>query len=237
MPPQHDGWRNDRGYGDDRGYDEQQNQHYDVYQPHGNSYGPVPINNGGYANVQSAAHQPFSPPGNMGLYGHAAGYATPPPEPYTPVRDNGGRHSPFVAYRQAVHSQASYNSQDALTSAASAPGMAPPQASYGNGHGQYYDRSPSPSRFPQNQHPYSDSPAQSHTLAREHLDGMVFVDPYNLADDADDGLGPRNDSKRASRISFGKMSKNGSSTNVQAGPSSAMAGGAAGAGLLTEIKS
>jgi exo-beta-1,3-glucanase (GH17 family) len=246
--------QNNAGWGQDRGYGQQQSQQEDPRQPHGNYAAPALAGGAtgaaaGYGTSHLAPQPSFTPPGNMGMYGHhAAGYggqSTPPAEAYAPgFIDETGRASPFVPYRHNVNSQASYNSQDPLTSTASAPGMAAHPAAHGNG--GYYDRTPSPSRYSppqpplaQPQPPYSDSPAQSHTLSREHLDDMVFLDPQSVADDGDDGLGPVEDPRRASKISFGRMSKNSSNPNVAAAPAAAgaVAGGAAATGVLHKVNS
>lgn len=122
--------------------------------------------------------------------------------------------SPFIPQRQNLVSHSSTNSQDHLTSHAYAPALNVPPAAYAH----YSDRTDSPNRLG----PYRDAPGQTGQFSRERLDNMVFIDPHNLAEDGDDGLGPRG-GKRSSRVTV-----MGSNNNSRAAlPTLAAAGAAA----------
>jgi exo-beta-1,3-glucanase (GH17 family) len=100
----------------------------------------------------------------------------------------------------------------------------------GYGGGPFSDRNDSPSRQgPGN--PYY-NPYDAHSISRNNLNGLDYVDPAALADDGDDGLGPANP-KRRSMISLGRHSMR-SNTQVNAlgvAGAAGAAGGIAAAGM------
>lgn len=175
----------------------------------------------GYRGPQDQQYQPYLPAGNMGRFGESngsnnfAGQDSRGGE-YGPS----GQHSPYGAYQnpQSQSSHASYSSADHLTSAAAAPAMSAPQAPYSQGgYGAYSSNNNSPSRVPLN-HPYQ-NPYDNHSISRNNLNGMDFIDPNAVADDGDDGLEYYNP-KRRSMISLNRRSM-GSNTALAAGAGAA----------------
>lgn len=168
----------------------------------------------GLAAVTSTGGPPRHAVDNVGPYENPDTYGSPPPSQYGPSLDT-------ISPRHDLHSYSSNSSQEPLTDAAATPGTGAFPGGY------FSDYAPLRNR-------QSDVPGHNHSMSPENLDGMVFVDPHDVADDGDDGLFlPPQDPKRASRLSFGRHSK-GSHTAVNSIPLGAtgQAGttGAAGAG-------
>ena len=176
----------------------------------------------------------------MSKYAAYGGQQTPSsPDVRNGDYDNGGRNSPFSPYSnsrsQAQSSHASYSSADQLTSSAAPPPLAHgayPAGPYGAGAGYgaspFNDRNDSPSRAAAGNPYYNHNPYDAHSISRNNLHGLDFVDPSILADDGDDGLGPAT-AQRRSLISLGRhsMRSNPQVNNLAA----AGVGGAAASGL------
>jgi exo-beta-1,3-glucanase (GH17 family) len=127
----------------------------------------------------------------------------------------------------------SYGSEDRLATSGAPPAMSygahgPPAGPFGGGYGPGYDRSASPSALQPPNHPYR-NPYDNHSISRNNLNGLDYVDPNAVIDDGDDGLEYHNP-KRRSMISLNRRSM-GSNTALAAPAAAALPGGAAGPDL------
>jgi exo-beta-1,3-glucanase (GH17 family) len=192
-------------------------------------YGPAAASSSasGYRGPQDQSFQSYTPQGNMGKLSSGRG---PPYGGNNPSGqdlrgggdyDQSGQNSPFGAFNnpQSQSSHGSYSSADHLTAAAAPPALSAPQGPYSQGGygGGYGGPSHLQNRAPPN-HPYQ-NPYDNHSISRNNLNGMDFIDPNAVADDGDDGLQYYNP-KRRSMISLNRRSM-GSNTALAAGAAAA----------------
>jgi exo-beta-1,3-glucanase (GH17 family) len=197
-------------------------------EPYGPPAGAVVASSSSAFRGAQDQYQSYSQPENMERPGPGYGGYNSSAQDTRGADPDYGNHNPSQSpyyNNNAQSSHASYSSADHLTTAAAAPATSESlhpysNSSHGGGYGGGYD---SPSRVPLN-HPYQ-NPYDSHSISRNNLNGMDYVDPNALVDDGDDGLFYQTP-KRRSMISLNRRS-NGSSTALAAG---AGAAGLAGAG-------
>ena len=197
-----------------RQYNDQYQRHQDYSVASGNQYGQ-PVGPGGYG------ARGFNDPQANGRMRDVSAERG---------GDHGGQYA--AAYNQQPQSSShdSYGSEDRLATSAAPPAMSygaqgpPAGGPFGGGYGQGYDRSASPSRLQPPNGPYR-NPYDNHSISRNNLNGMDYVDPNAVIDDGDDGLEYYNP-KRRSMISLNRRSM-GSNPALAVAATAAIAGGAA----------
>jgi exo-beta-1,3-glucanase (GH17 family) len=184
-----------------------------------------------FRNNQNQTYQSYRPPENSSSYTAYPGenMAQDSRADYDQYsQDSPYNASPFLD-PQSGH--ASYTSADNLAATAAPPAKSTPY-SQGAGRGGAYGGGSSWERSnlaPPN-HPYQ-NPYDAHSISRNNLNGMDYVDPNNLVDDGDDGL-MYQQPKRRSMISLNRRSMGSNTALAAAGGAGAAAGGLAGAAAL-----
>lgn len=161
---------------------------------------------------------------NNGNY-TAYGGSSSSPVPRGGDFDQGGRNSPYSPYQNQPKSHNSYSSIEPLTAGAAPLAMSSGQNAgyYGGGAGGNGGIAPQDRGLP---NPYR-NPYDAHSISRDNLNGMDYIDPNVIADDGDHGL-VYQQPKRKSMIGLANNRRSMNSTTALA--VGAGVGGVAGAG-------